>query len=267
MNLSIENRPSPKLNFGLVKHTRLYPVRNHFSYGVFTLKIPMRQRRNDPKLLSRQGLGDGERAIYSFYDEDHGQGETDSLAWIEKLLKSQGINDIDGEIWLQTFPRVFGYVFNPVSFWICLRHDQSVRAILAEVNNTFGERHCYLLSKKNGDSLSSGETILSNKIFHVSPFCSTQGEYQFRFLFSKDSKSGVDSVCRIELHEDNKPLIYTSISGHDFELSRQALRKAFFSYPLMTFGVILRIHWQALKLWSKGVRFHPKPNPPKMEVT
>ena len=173
----------------------------------------------------------------------------------------------DGEIWLQTFPRVLGYVFNPVSFWIYTRVDHSVCAVLAEVNNTFGERHCYLLRKENGESLCSGETLISKKVFHVSPFCDLSGEYRFRFLFSRDSESKVNSVCRIELFIDQQPLIYTSISGRDHILSKAMLRRAKFQYPMMTFGVIARIHWQALKLWLKGVPFHSKPEAPKMEIS
>ena len=257
----------PYINFGQVKHTRLRPAQNRFSYDVFTLKIPMRERKNNRALLEQFGIGDNRRAFYSFHDKDYGNGESDSLEWVENIFRKEGIYVPDGEIWLQTFPRVLGYVFNPVSFWIYTRVDHSVCAVLAEVNNTFGERHCYLLRKENGESLCSGETLISKKVFHVSPFCDLSGEYRFRFLFSKDSESKVDSVCRIELFIDQQPLIYTSISGRDYMLSKATLRLAKFQYPMMTFGVIARIHWQALKLWLKGVPFHSKPEAPKMEIS
>ncbi|MEN9820324.1 MAG: DUF1365 domain-containing protein [Burkholderiaceae bacterium] len=257
----------PFINYGQVKHTRLRPAQNRFSYDVFTLKIPMRERKRNPALLEQFGIGDNHWAFYSFYDKDHGKGEKDSLEWVEDLFAKEGIHIPDGEIWLQTFPRILGYVFNPVSFWIYTRADHSVCAVLAEVNNTFGERHCYLLRKENGEPLYSGETLISKKEFHVSPFCDVSGEYRFRFLFSKDSESKSNSVCRIELHLDQKPLIYTSISGQDHVLSKMALRRAKFQYPMMTFGVIARIHWQALKLWLKGVPFHSKPDVPKMEIS
>ncbi|BEI43534.1 MULTISPECIES: DUF1365 domain-containing protein [unclassified Polynucleobacter] len=257
----------PLINFGQVKHSRLRPVVNRFSYGVFTLKIPMRERNRNPELLKQYGMGDNQWAFYSFYDRDHGHGTENSLTWAESLFEQEGISIPDGEIWLQTFPRVLGYVFNPVSFWIYTDAHQAVRAILTEVNNTFGERHCYLLHKKDGGEIFSGETLISHKIFHVSPFCDVSGEYQFRFLFSKDSQRKMDSVCRIELYTDHQPLIYTSISGQDFPLSRSALSRAKLRYPMMTFGVIARIHWQALKLWLKGVPFHSKPTPPRIEVS
>lgn len=256
-----------KINFGFVKHRRFRPAQNAFSYGVFTLSIPMRSRKQAPQLLSKHGVSDNQAGLFAFHDRDHGQGGNCSLQWIEKILEANHIHNVDGEIWLQTFPRILGYVFNPVSFWLCTRANGEVQAVLAEVNNTFGERHCYLLFKDSGETLRSGETLLSQKVFHVSPFCSVSGEYHFRFLFPNDSNSKHHSLCRIELHEDGLPLIHTSISGEARELSRKMLYIAFLRYPLMSLGVIFRIHWQALKLLLKGVPFHSKPKPPELEVS
>ena len=109
----------PTINFGLVKHRRLRPAKNAFGYGVFTISIPMRSRKQQVNLLSQHGLGDNSSRLFAFFDRDHGVGEADSLAWIENILHENQIPNVDGEIWLQTFPRVLGYVFNPVSFWIC----------------------------------------------------------------------------------------------------------------------------------------------------
>ena len=256
-----------KINCGVVKHSRLRPAKNAFSYGVFTVSIPMRSRRRNTQLLSKTGLHDNRPGLCSFYDRDHGRGEEDSLAWLESILQDHGIDYVDGEIWLQTFPRVLGYVFNPVSFWLCTSADKNVRAILAEVNNTFGERHCYLLHKDSGEPLQSGETLVSKKVFHVSPFCEVSGEYRFRFLFPEDSQSQRNILSRIELHEDGLPLINTSISGITSPLTKRALHLALLRYPLMSIGVIFRIHWQALKLWAKGVPFHSKPAPPQFDVS
>ena len=259
--------PEAKINFGVVKHQRLRPAKNAFGYGVFTVSIPMRARRTHPDLIQHYGLSDNRWGLCAFFDKDHGLGESNSLAWIEKILAENHVHHIDGEIWLQTFPRVLGYVFNPVSFWICTRANGKVQAVLAEVNNTFGERHCYLLYKDSGEELRSGETLTSKKVFHVSPFCVVRGDYHFRFLFPQDSKSGKNRVYRIELHEDGKPLINTSISGISRPLSQTNVILALMRYPLMSLGVIFRIHWQALKLWLKAVPFHSKPKPPELEVS
>lgn len=256
-----------KINFGVVRHRRLRPVDNAFGYGVFTISIPMRTRAKEPDILRKNGVGDNHWGLCAFFDKDHGTGDEDSLAWIEKILAQNDVTNIDGEIWLHTFPRVLGYVFNPVSFWICTKANGKVGAVLAEVNNTFGERHCYLLHKSSGEELRSGETLTSKKVFHVSPFCEVRGEYHFRFLFPDDSRSGGNSLFRIELYEDDLPLINTSISGTGRALSQGNVILALLRYPLMSLGVIFRIHWQALKLWIKGVPFHSKPEPPELEVS
>lgn len=221
----------PTINFGAVKHRRFRPAKNAFGYGVFTLSIPMRARRDDPTLLSKHGLRDNRFGLFSFFDRDHGLGNQDSISWMETILEENNIQHVDGEIWLQTFPRVLGYVFNPVSFWICTRANGQVQAVLAEVNNTFGERHCYLLHHDSGKAVQSGETLVSKKVFHVSPFCDVRGEYHFRFLFPQDSHSKRNIVCRIELHEDGAPLINTSISGLAQALSKSTLYLAFLRYP------------------------------------
>ncbi|MFM7024985.1 MAG: DUF1365 domain-containing protein, partial [Limnohabitans sp.] len=160
-----------RIGFGQVRHTRLRPRRHAFAYDTFFLMLPMR------RLGSQQAMGTlavNRRAAISFFDCDHGDGrgpgQGGALAWIEELLHTQGIGDADGEIWLHTYPRVLGYTFKPVSFWYCHRADGSLRAIVVEVNNTFGERHCYLL-----DAPHYGTELQADKHFHVSPFCRVEG--------------------------------------------------------------------------------------------
>jgi DUF1365 family protein len=169
------------------------------------------------------------------------------------------VADADGEAWLHTYPRVFGYAFNPVSFWYCHRRDDSLAAVVVEVNNTFGERHCYLLA---GPTLAYGREQTARKVFHVSPFCDVQGGYRFRFM-----RTPARTVARIDHDDDGGPLLETSVSGHLAELTPQSARAAFFGTPLMTLGVIARIHWQALRLWRKHVPFFAKPAPPQAFIT
>jgi DUF1365 family protein len=185
------------------------------------------------------------------------------LAWVEGLLGQEGLSDAHsedmGEIWLQTYPRVLGIAFKPVSFWYCHRRDGSLRAILVEVNNTFGERHCYLLTD---DALHFGQELQARKVFHVSPFCRTEGRYRFRFM-----RTAERIVARVEHDDDAGPLILTSMSGRLEPLTSAAVARASIRMPLMTLGVIVRIHWQALKLWLKRVPFISKPEAPKSFVT
>lgn len=253
-----------KICYGQVRHSRLKPAKNAFAYSVFSLRIPMRQRKLNQEGIRQFGLGDNSFSWLSFHDKDYGLGQQDSLEWALETAKNHGIEDIDGEVWLQTFPRVLNYVFNPVSFWFFENKKRELRAILAEVNNTFGERHCYLLSNSDGSQLMWGQTFSAKKIFHVSPFCEVKGHYKFRFFKSTEKKT--QHLARIEYHDEG-PLLITSISGKEENFSTKELFKIIFMYPIMSFGVIFRIHWQALKLWLKGVKFHSKPSAPKTLVS
>jgi uncharacterized protein len=243
------------LGSGVVRHRRLRPHEHVFAYPTYFMLLPLRRLRDQPEpALARNRFG-----LLSFHDRDHGDGRGDALAWIEELLAAEGIADADGEVWLQCYPRVLGYVFKPVSFWYCHRADGSLAAVVAEVNNTFGERHCYLLA---GPELAWGRELSARKVFHVSPFCDVQGQYRFRFLRTADR-----TVARIDHDDDQGPLLLTSVSGTLQPLSAAAQRRAFFGMPLMTLGVIARIHWQALRLWRKRVPFFRKPEPPQRFVT
>ena len=246
--------PTALLGFGQVRHTRLRPVRNAFVYGTYFLMLPMRSlQAHGPGALVRNRW-----APLSFFDSDHGDGRSPdqggALAWLDALLTTEGILDADGEVWLHCYPRVLGFTFKPVSFWYCHRTDGSLRAIVVEVNNTFGERHCYLL-----DQPRYGAELRADKVFHVSPFCPVEGGYRFRFMLTADLQR---TVARIDYDDTNGPLIETSVSGTLEALGRESVRRALWTYPAMTLGVVARIHWQALKLWLKKVRFFHKPAPP-----
>ncbi len=242
---------------GMVRHRRLRPALNAFDYRTYFLMLPMRSlRRAGCDALRRNRFG-----LLAFHDRDHGDGRDDALAWLDELLRSEGIRDADGEVWLQTYPRVLGYVFKPVSFWYCERTDGSLAAIVVEVNNTFGERHCYLLA---GESLGYGRDLQARKVFHVSPFSHVTGGYRFRFLRSAD---GERCVARIDHEDAEGALLQTSLSGRLTPLTPASARASFFGMPLMTLGVIARIHWQALRVWLKRVPYVKKPEPPEHFVT
>ena len=251
----IEPKPSAQLGRGVVRHRRLSPRQHAFEYPTYFLMLPLRSMRLGPSA----GLPRNRFGLLSFYDRDHGDGRADALAWLDELLASEGITDASGEVWLHTYPRVLGYAFKPVSFWHCQRADGSLAAIVAEVNNTFGERHAYLLS---GRALAYGREVQAQKVFHVSPFCAVQGQYRFRFMHT-----ATRTVARVDHDDEQGPLLQTSVSGHLQPLTAQAVRAAFFGMPLMTLGVILRIHWQALRLWLKHVPYFGKPTPPQALVS
>ena len=243
------------LGRGVVRHRRLRPCEHAFAYPTYFLMLPLRTLRDTPA----PALARNRRSWLSFHDGDHGDGRADALAWLDELLLAEGIADATGEIWLHTYPRVLGYVFKPVSFWHCQRPDGSLAAVVVEVNNTFGERHCYLLA---GPQLGYGRELVARKVFHVSPFCQVQGGYRFRFM-----RTPGRVVARVDHDDEAGALLQTSVSGHLQPLTASAVRAAFFGMPLMTLAVMVRIHWQALQLWRKRVPYVPKPAPPQAFTT
>jgi DUF1365 family protein len=251
------------IGLGHVRHTRLRPARHAFSYRSFFLRLPLRTLAAQAwpfRRLPRNRFG-----WLSFHDADHGDGR-DPVTWIDALLRREGIADAAGEVWLHTLPRVFGYVFNPVSFWFCHRADGALRAVLCEVNNTFGERHCYLLAHDDGRPLAWGEELTARKVFHVSPFCGVEGRYRFRFMLAPRPEGDRFIGC-IDYDGTDGPLLQTSIEGRLAPLDDAELLRTRLAYPVFTLGVIFRIHWQALKLWRKRVPFFSKPEPPALDVT
>jgi len=236
-----------QLAWGLVRHVRHRPTVHAFAYPTAFLMLPMRA-------LAREGnaaLARNRTAMLSFHDADHGVGGSDSLAWIEGLLDLHGIGGVDGEIWLQTYPRVAGFAFKPVSFWYCHAADGRLRAVVAEVNNTFGERHCYVL---DDPALTWGATVQASKVFHVSPFCEVKGTYRFRF-----ARTAERIVARVELDDGQGPLLVTSVSGSTEPLTAARVRATLLRMPLLTLGIVARIQWQALQLWLKRVPWFRKP--------
>lgn len=249
---------APRLCFGRVMHRRLHPVEHAFAYPLFFCLLPLadlESAKNRLFSLNRFNL-------FAFYDADHGTRDgSPLLPWIRQLLADEGMN-ADGDIWLQCFPRILGYVFNPVSFWYCHAADGTLLAVLAEVNNTFGEGHLYLLKNADGAPLQDGQWLTAHKVFHVSPFFPVRGHYRFLFERSAEKIS-----VRIDYHDGEADALRTAVWGTPTEWSTAALWRAFWRYPAMTAMVIVRIHWQAVRLWLKRVPFFSKPEPPAQKMS
>jgi hypothetical protein len=245
--------------FGHVMHSRLRPRRNRFRYPVFFLRCPL----SEVDRLDRWPLAVDRFGLLGFFRRDHGPRDgSDLQAWIRRVLDDAGIDAADGEIWLQAFPRMLGYVFNPVSFWLCRDRQGALRAVLCEVNNTFGEHHAYLLAHPDQRPIRDGDWLSARKVFHVSPFCAVRGSYRFQFALE-----GGGCAIRIDYDDGDGPLLATAVRATPAPLTRLRLLRAFILYPWMTLRVSARIHWQALRLWLKGVPLFGKPAPPARELT
>ena len=258
--------------FGQVMHRRLRPAMHAFRYPVFYFRIRLQALEH----VSQALFAINRFNLFSLHFSDHGARDgSPPLPWIRALLEREGV-EADGDIWLQAFPRVLGYVFNPVSFWYCHGRDGGLKAVLAEVNNTFGEHHNYLLVPPDGGDIHDGQTLLARKVFHVSPFMAVRGFYRFRFHAGRSGEKSGDRNCdqsgsrnlvRIEHADEAGDLLHTSVSGVAAPLSTGTLLRALLAYPWQSVGVIARIHWQALRLWLKRVPFFSKPVPPLEETT
>lgn len=242
---------SVQIGFGRLMHARAHPVQHCFDYPTYFLRVPLHVR-NPGRVF---GFSRNRFNLLSFHEQDHGDGG-DALAWCRALLARHGIV-ADGAIWLTTYPRVLGYAFKPVSFWHCHAADGTLVAILAEVNNTFGERHVYLLRTND-----PAAPLSADKVFHVSPFFPVRGRYDFRF----ESDARRFRAC-VDYDDGSGATLATVWWGRLQPLTGRACLRAFLAYPLMTWGVVSRIHWQALQLWIKRVPFFRKPAPPLNEVT
>jgi DUF1365 family protein len=214
--------------------------------------------------LPASGLPIGRRGRVSFDPADHGDGGRVHLhAFVASLLAAQGVH-ADGEVVLYAFPRMLGHAFKPVSFFACHDAAGALRAIVAEVNNTFGERHHYVLRDPGGAALRDGATLEADKALHVSPFCTTRGRYRFRFRLAANRW-----LARIDYHDDDgaAPLIETWISGRAAALDHAGVRNLVWRYGWFTLAVVARIHLQAARLWMKRVPWFRKPPPPGFSAT
>ena len=242
---------------GVVSHARLRPRRHRLGYRIFQLLLDL----DEVDALDRRlRWFSAERFnLVSFHARDHLAGSDVPLKdQVESLLARAGLTG-GGHVQLLCMPRVLGQAFNPLSLYFCHRKAGGLAAILYEVNNTFGERHAYLIPVKGG----AGEIRQAcDKAFYVSPFMPMALRYAFEV-----SPPGEDVRVAIQVSDTDGLLLNTAFAGRRAELTDRALLAAFFGTPLLALKVLAAIHWEGLRTWLKGSGFHRRPPPPEQPVT
>ncbi len=236
-------------------HGRKGPVQNSFRYSIdYVLLQP--DNACGPSLFARNATG-----LMSVWDRDHGgaPGQGRGAVWVREVLAAAGF-DLP-EITLLTQARVLGHVFNPVSFWLCRDVGGDLRVVIAEVSNTFGDRHSYLCHRDDRGVIGREDVLAAQKIFHVSPFQPIDGGYAFRFDIRAD-KVGI----WID-HSNGEAGVYTTLTGKLAPLTNMGILRSLLRRPFGSRRVLALIHWQAIKLAVKGARFRRRPLPPVDEVS
>lgn len=247
------------LYVGTVAHRRLRPQQHRLRYDVFYLLIDL----DEVETLARSSrlLRLGRFGLISFHAGDHGDGTAVPLRQqVEGHLRSAGLVPDGGPIRLLTLPRILGYVFNPISVYFCHRRSGELSAVLYEVTNTFGDRHGYLIPVD--DPAARPLRHRCTKVLHVSPFLHRDMRYAFRL-----TPPGEALGLTVTGLDGNGPLIVATLEATRRELTDGALCRVLAAFPLMTLKVIVAIHWEALRLWMKGLAVRSRPTPPSSAVT
>jgi DUF1365 family protein len=242
------------LYIGEVMHARLKPVGHRFSYRVMSLLIDL--DRLDA--AGRQScLFDVNRtALYSFHEADHGDRDGSSLRrYAQRCAAEHGIDLAGGRVLLLCYPRLLGYTFNPLSVYFCYRAGGGLALIIYEVRNTLGDIHAYVLPVRPDELSDAGVRQQQDKLFYVSPFIEMAMRYHFRV-----SPPGDNVKLRILETDRDGPLLAATFNGRRRALTTAALLRSLFALPLVTFKIVVAIHWQALRLWLQGVRPVSRPN-------
>ena len=248
---------------GIITHTRVKPVRHRLRYRGLYLLLDLDELsvlERSLRLFSTNRFN-----VFGFFARDHGDGKDQPLrAQIETSLRHAGIEPDGGAIRLLCMPRVLGTVFNPLSVYFCHRADGALAAILYEVHNTFGERHSYLIPVQPDEAGNVPRVIRQScaKNFYVSPFMDMALTYHFRVGPPGERVSVV-----IGAHDADGPVMSAAFAGTREMLSDANLVKVFIRHPLLALQVLGGIHWEALKLWRKGLKLRSRPAPPAEPVS
>lgn len=242
------------LYVGEVMHARLKPVGHRFNYRVMSLLIDLDRL----EVADRQTplFGVNRRALYSFHESDHGERDGSSLRlYVQRCASEHGIDLTGGRVLLMCYPRLLGYTFNPLSVYFCYDANGHPALLIYEVRNTFGDIHAYILPVMRSDISPAGIRQAQEKRFYVSPFVEMAMRYHFRVVLPRDHVK-----LRILETDSEGPLLSATFNGHRRALATAELLRSFFSLPAVTAKIIVAIHWEALRLWLKGVRLVPRPD-------
>jgi DUF1365 family protein len=248
------------LYFGRVSHKRKLPFRHRLDFRVFSVYLDLDEL---PGLSRRLRLFSHNRwNIFSFLDRDHGPRDGSALRpWIEAHLSDAGIDLQGGAVRLLCFPRLLGYVFNPLAIWFCYHDSGRLAAVLYEVRNTFGEKHCYLIPVDAARLPDAPIEQSCEKMFYVSPFIGMLATYHFRL-----SEPGERLAVVIRQWVPEGEILVAAQTGRRRPLDDRRLLRALFAYPLMTLKVIVGIHLHAFALWRQGAKVEARPRAPDAEV-
>jgi len=248
------NAPAGALYIGEVTHRRFRPRRHRLRYSMFQTLIDIDRAQDLGRALRL--FSHNRFNLFSFHDADHGDGRRGALrAFVEARLAAVGIDLAGGEVRLLCMPRVLGHVFNPLSVYFCRRPGGELAAMIYEVNNTFGERHFYVMAAVEED----GRIVQScAKAFYVSPFMDMAMTYDFTLL-APGYRIAVTVGGR---DAQGSRVIAACFAGVQAELSDRTLLRVFFTHPLVTLKVVAAIHFEAIRLLLKGLRLRPHPSAP-----
>lgn len=241
---------------GEVMHARLKPFGHRFTYGVFSLLVDLDRLAEAGRMSVLLSVNRANLA--SFHEADHVEQPGESIrAYADRLLAQAGVAR-PARIMLLCYPRILGYVFNPISVYFAYDAEDRLVALIYAVRNTFGERHVYVAPLADGDTSPAGVRQERSKRLHVSPFVGMDARYHFRLM-------PPGRVVRLRIHEteNGEPLLSASFVGSMRRLTNRSLAANLLKFPLLTWKIMAGIHWEALKLWLKGARFHASPPAPE----
>jgi len=233
---------------GTVTHKRFKPKEHFFKYRVFSLLLDLSELNHLDKNINFFSYNSFN--LISFFDKDHGARDGSSLfEWVKKNLVENNINSENIKVKLLCYPRIFGYVFNPLSVFFVYDNHENLISILYEVKNTFGEQHTYIFKVGDNNTLQHN----CSKKFHVSPFIEMDCNYFFRIIKPAEKISVI-----IDQYQLDEKILFASQDGRRVDLNSKELLKSYIKHPLMTFKIISAIHFEAFKLWAKGIKFIKK---------